>query len=164
MPRFVANRSWAGFGRIHSQGENNMSYKMIFLFLLVASCGFGQNSPASPSTTNLSGDELLARAKTIFVTSDTYYVKKEQLESGLINNKALVAQGIQVVESRQNADLVLTVKRAAFQNNFPFTFVDQESGTVVLGGTVNSLFGTVSGRIAGRLADRLKDISKTKQP
>jgi hypothetical protein len=141
-----------------------MSYKMIFLFLLVASCGFGQSAPASPSTTNPSRDELLARAKTIFVISDTHYVKKEQLESGLINCKELAARGIQVVASQRDADLVLTVKRAAFQNNFPFTFIARESGTVVLGGTVNSFFGTVSGRIAGRLADKLKDISKTKQP
>ena len=140
-----------------------MSNKMIFLFLLVASCGFGQGSSVSPSTTTtpaLARDEVLARAKTVYVISQTFYVKKEQLESGLINNKSLAARGIQVVESQKEADLVLTVKRAPFQNNFPFTFIEQENGTVVMGGTVNSLFGTVPGKIAGRLADKLKEIAK----
>lgn len=142
-----------------------MSNKMIFLFLLVASSAFGQSAPASLSSAPnvVTTDALLAQAKTIYVVSDTFYVKKEQLESGLVNNKALVAKGVQVVESKQDADLVLTVKRAPFQNNFAFTFIDQQNGTVVMGGTVNSLFGTVPGKIAGRLADKLKEIAKAKQ-
>src|SRR5579863_7488833 len=127
MPRFVANRAGACFGTMPFTRRNNMSNKMIFLFLLVASCGFGQGSSVSPSTTTtpaLARDEVLARAKTVYVISQTFYVKKEQLESGLINNKSLAARGIQVVESQKEADLVLTVKRAPFQNNFPFTFIE----------------------------------------
>ena len=113
--------------------------------------------PATPSN-----NEVLARAKKIFVISETFYVKKEQLESGLINRKELAGWGIQVVDSEKAADLILRVKRAPFQSNFPFTFTDRESKIVVLGGTVSSHFGTVPGRIADRLADRLKEIHKTK--
>lgn len=112
----------------------------------------------------LSNNELLARAKKIFVISETFYVKKEQLESGLINRKELAGWGIQVVDSEKAADLVLRVKRAPFQSNFPFTFTDRETKIVVLGGTVSSHFGTVPGRIADRFVDRLKEIHKAKQP
>jgi hypothetical protein len=163
-----------------------MSVKSVLSsLLLLGAWGFGQSTPTVPpanpteatapvsqsgtaSETNgpagLSNSELLARAKKIFVVSETFYVKKEQLESGLINRKELAAWGIQVVDSERAADLILKVKRAPFQSNFPFTFTDRESKIVVLGGTVSSHFGTVPSRIADRLVDKLKEIHKPKQP
>lgn len=160
-----------------------MSVKSIFsCMLLLSALGLGQTTPTTAperapdaasvqagaaSDTNapaeLSNNELLARAKKIFVISETFYVKKEQLESGLINRKELAGWGIQVVDSEKAADLILRVKRAPFQSNFPFTFTDRESKIVVLGGTVSSHFGTVPGKIADRFVDKLKVI-KVKQP
>jgi hypothetical protein len=120
----------------------------------------GLNQRVAPATV-LSNNELLARGKTIFVITDSFFVKKEQLERGLINRKELGDWGIHVVQSPENADLVLKVRRAPFQNNFPFTITDRVSGIVVMGGTVNSLFGTVPGKIAARLAEKLKEIGKS---
>ncbi|HXW15380.1 MAG TPA: hypothetical protein VEN79_12805 [Terriglobia bacterium] len=141
-----------------------MFNKLLVLFVLIGQLGFGQNVPHPPSATPQPADELLARAKTIYVVSHSFYVKKEQLEASLIHSKDLAAKGIQVVESERDADLVLKVGRAPFQNNFPFTFTDRRSGIVVMGGTVNSFFGTVSGRIAGRLEDKLKDVRRKSNP
>lgn len=124
---------------------------------LGAIAGEGLNQRVAPATV-LSNNELLARGKTIFVITDSFFVKKEQLERGLINRTELGEWGIHVVQSPENADLVLKVRRAPFQNNFPFTFTDRVSGIVVMGGTVNSLFGTVPGKIAARLAEKLKEI------
>lgn len=119
--------------------------------------GGGLSTNVAPATV-LSNDELLLRGKTIYVVSESFFVKKEQLERGLINRKELGDWGIHVVNLPLSADLVLHVRRAPFQNNFPFTFTDRVSGIVVMGGTVNSLFGTVPGKIAGRLAEKLKEI------
>lgn len=119
----------------------------------------GPTQAVVPATT-LSNDQLLLQDKTIFVISNSFFVKKEQLETGLIQRKELNDWGFHVIQDRQSADLILSVRRAPFQNNFPFTFTDRASGIVVLGGTVNSLFGTVPGKIAGRLADRMKEIKK----
>jgi len=113
--------------------------------------------------TALTNDELLARGKTIFVISHTFFVKKEQLESGLINRKELADWGFHVVQDMKTADFILKVKRAPFQNNFPFTLSDRASGIVLLGGTVNSLFGTVPGKISARLVEKLKQIYKGQQ-
>src|SRR5215472_6536681 len=121
----------------------------------------GLEQRVAPATV-LSNNELLARGKTIYVISDSFFVKKEQMEKGLINRKELGEWGLHVVDSAQNADLILKVRRAPFQNNFPFTLTDRVSGIVVMGGTVNSLFGTVPGKIAGRIADKLKEV-KTRQ-
>lgn len=126
----------------------------------IANTGLDQS--VAPATV-LSNADLLARSKTIYVVSNSFFVKKEQLERGLINRKELADWGIHVVDSPKQADLVLTVKRAPFQNNFPFTLTDRVSGIVVMGGTVNSLFGTVPGKIAGRLADHLKEVYKAEE-
>lgn len=115
--------------------------------------------PVVPATA-LSNDQILLQDRTIYVISGSFFVKKEELESGLVGRKELSDLGFHVVQDRKNADLILSVRRAPFQNNFPFTFTDRVSGIVVLGGTVNSLFGTVPGKIAGRLADRMKEINK----
>ena len=115
--------------------------------------------PVLPATA-LSNDQLLSQARTIFVKSNSFFVKKEQLERGLLQRKELNDWGLHVVQDEKQADLVLTVRRAPFQNNFPFTFTDRVSGIVVMGGTVNSLFGTVPGKIAGRLTDKLKEVYK----
>ena len=117
------------------------------------------SQPVLPATA-LTNDQLLAQAKTIFVKSNSFFVKKEQLERGLLERKELNDLGLHVVDEENQADLVLTVRRAPFQNNFPFIFTDRVSGIVVMGGTVNSLFGTVPGKIAGRLADKLKEVYK----
>lgn len=120
------------------------------------------NVPTQPvvPATALSNDQLLLQDRTIFVVSNSFFVKKEQLETGLIQRKELNDWGFHVVQDRKSADLILSVRRAPFQNNFPFTFTDRASGIVVLGGTVNSLFGTVPGKIAGRLVDRIKETNK----
>jgi hypothetical protein len=104
------------------------------------------SQPVLPATA-LSNDQLLAQARTIFVKSNSFFVKKEQLERGLLQRKELNDLGLHVVDEENQADLILTVRRAPFQNNFPFTFTDRVSGIVVMGGTVNSLFGTVPGRL-----------------
>lgn len=119
----------------------------------------GPSQPVVPATA-LSNDQLLLQDRTIYVISGSFFVKKEELESGLVGRKELSDWGFHVVQDRKNADLILSVRRAPFQNNFPFTFTDRASGIVVLGGTVNSLFGTVPGKIAGRLVDKLKEINK----
>ena len=124
---------------------------------LGAIAGEGLNQRVAPATA-LTNNDLLARGKTISVITDSFFVKKEQLERGLINRKELGDWGLHVVQTPQNADLILKVRRAPFQNNFPFTITDRESGIVVMGGTVNSLFGTIPGKIAARLADKLKEI------
>lgn len=119
----------------------------------------GPTQPVVPATA-LSNDQILLQDRTVFVISNSFFVKKEELETGLIQRKELSDWGFHVVQDRKNADLILSVRRAPFQNNFPFTFTDRVSGIVVLGGTVNSLFGTVPGKIAGRLVDRITEINK----
>jgi len=149
-------------------------HKFIFCLLLaIAPVAFSQESstaaPSSPPSgapsltpAQLSKKELLARDKIFFITSDTFYVKKEELEKGLLNREEFEKWGLLVTHNQSDADAILYVRRAAFQNNFPYTVTDRETGIVIMGGEVNSLFGTVPGKIAGDIVNKLRPIYEPK--
>ncbi|HTD21217.1 MAG TPA: hypothetical protein VK738_01040 [Terriglobales bacterium] len=152
-------------------------HKLIFCLLLaIAPVAFSQESstvqPSSPPATSstssppspapLSKKDLMARDKIFFVTSDTFYVKKEELEKGLLNREEFEKWGLLVTHNQRDADAILYVRRAAFQNNFPYTVTDRQTGIVIMGGEVNSLFGTVPGKIAGDIVNKLRPIYEPK--
>src|SRR5260370_20169490 len=110
----------------------------------------------SPTPSQLSKKELLARDKIFFITSDTFYVKKEELEKGLLNREEFEKWGLLVTHNQSDADAILYVRRAAFQNNFPYTVTDRETGIVIIGGEVNSLSGTVPVKLAGETVTSLR--------
>ena len=120
-------------------------------------------SAISQETKGASNRELLSKGKLIYVKSKTYFVKKSELERGLLNNKDLERMGIQVTQNERDADFVLFVKRAAFQNFFPYTLTDRNTGKIVLAGEPSSLGGTVPGKIARDIANKLKSIDEQKE-
>jgi hypothetical protein len=146
-------------------------HKFIFCLLLaIAPVAFSQESStvpsspssAAPSPAPLSKKDLMARDKIFFVMSDTFYVKKEELEKGLLNREEFEKWGLLVTHNERDADAILLVRRAAFQNNFPYTVTDRQTGIVIMGGEVNSLFGTVPGKIAGDIVNKLRPIYEPK--
>lgn len=135
-----------------------MHKKLLLGLLAAVSVAWGQDNP-TPST-----NELLSKDKVFYIESGTYFVKKEEIEKGLLKRKEFEKWGLQITQLRNEADLVLLVKRAAFQNNFPYTVTDRRTGTVVLAGEVNSLGGTVPGKIASQIVDKLKKIYEPRIP
>jgi hypothetical protein len=120
------------------------------MFVLLAAA---QDAPRP--TTNR---ELLAKGHTFFIKTDTVFVVKEELEKGLLKNEDLDRMGVQVTENENEADFVLKVRRVPFQNNFPYTVTDRNTGRVIMAGEPNSLGGTVPGKIAADIARKLKRI------
>src|SRR5260370_42614992 len=152
-------------------------HKFIFYLLLaIAPVAFSQESstaaPSSPPATSstsappsaapLSKKDLMARDKIFFVASDTFYVKKEELEKGLLNREEFEKWGLLVTHNQSDADAILYVRRAAFQNNFPYTVTDRETAIVIMGAEVNSLFGTVPVNIARDIVNTLRPSSEPK--
>ena len=118
--------------------------------------------PAAQAASAPSKKDLMARDKIFYVCSDTFYVQKEEVERGLLNRKEFNEWGLMVSKNEHSADAILFVRRAPFQNNFPYTVTDRQSGIVIMGGEVNSLGGTVPGKIAADIVDRLKPIYEPK--
>ena len=147
-------------------------HKVTFCILMaIASSALGQEKSPTPASSSAPAAEtpvpnlkkdLMARDKIFYVCSDTFYVKKEELEKGLLNRKEFDAWGLMVSKNEHDADAVLFVRRAPFQNNFPYTVTDRQSGIVIMGGEVNSLGGTVPGKIAADIVDKLKPIYEPK--
>jgi len=125
----------------------------------VTSGGLNQNVVAA---SDLSNNELLVRSRTIFVISDSVFVKKADMEKYLLRQKELEEYRLHVVQSKQDADLILQIKRIPFTNNFPYSITDRVSSIVLMQGEIDAFPSKVPPQIAAALAEKLKEANKKK--
>ena len=167
-----------------------MPKKLIFLLVVICGAALAQGTQSPPSQSNqekkkpdsalgtgtsgglsqnvvpatdLSKNELLARARTIYVVSDSIFVKKEDMEKYLLRQKELEDYRLHVVQTKRDADLVLQIKRIPFTNNFPYSITDRVSSIVLLQGEIDALPSKVPAQIATALAEKLKEANKPKK-
>ncbi len=101
--------------------------------------------------------ELVSRARSVYVESDTFYMKREHLESSLLGRKEFIAWDMRVTEEKNLADLLITVKRVPFSNHFNYTVTHRTTQTTVMAGKVDSLAGRVYGLIADEIVHKMKE-------
>ena len=124
-----------------------------FLFLtlvLISSAGFAQDGSRLPDN-----KDLVARARSFYVDSDTFYMKPEALQSSLLGRAEFKAWDLQITGKRDLADLVVRVHRIPFSNHFTYTVTDRDTATIVMAGKVDSLAGTVYGQIAKEIVEKM---------
>lgn len=115
------------------------------------------NSTDSQTSTNTTDPRaLLASARTIYVNSQSAFVKNKAMISALNDHKELRQYGLAVTDSASTADLMLSIDRSSFTIEYSFTVIHVRTRIVVASGHVNSLFGTVPGKIANSFAKQLK--------
>ena len=133
------------------------SFLFAFLFaiaaLVLVKAASSQQHQQLPSN-----KELVSRAHSVYVETDSFWMKRESLESSLLGKPEFKAWNMQIAGKRQYADLVIHVKRNLFTNHFLYTVTDTETNTVVIAGKVDSLAGTVYGQIAGEVCDKMKKL------
>jgi hypothetical protein len=100
--------------------------------------------------------ELVSRARSFYVKSDSFYMKREALESSLLGRDEFKAWDLQVAGKEELADMLITVRRIPFSNHFTYTVTDRETETIVMAGKVDSLAGTVYGLIADEIVHKMK--------
>jgi hypothetical protein len=130
------------------------SFLLAFLFALVALTLVQVASAQDRRLPN--NKELVSQAQSVYVETETFYMKREALESSLLGKPEFKAWEMQVTGKRQLADLLIHVKRIPFSNHFLYTVTDRRTDTVVMAGKVDSLAGTVYGQIAGEICDKMK--------
>jgi hypothetical protein len=129
--------------------------KNVIIFLTVlAACGSTVAQDREESIPD--NKELVSAARTIHVESDTFYMKRENLESSLLGRAEFKAWDIRVTGRRDLADLLIFVKRVPFTNHFTYTVTDRRTETIVMAGKVDSLAGTVYGLIADEIVHKMK--------
>ena len=127
--------------------------KTVFFVLLVvaAGAGFGQGNSRLPDK-----KELVTRARSLFIHSDTFFMKREQLESSMMGRAEFKAWDLQITNKKDLADLLVRVRRIPFTNHFSYTVTDRATDTVVMAGQVDSLAGTGHGLIADEIVHKMK--------
>jgi hypothetical protein len=117
----------------------------------MAASAFAQDSRRIPTN-----KELVSKARSVHVQSDTFYMKREALESSLLGRAEFKAWEMQITGKPQMADLLVRVKRVPFSNHFSYTVTDRVTDTIVMAGKVDSLAGTVYGLIADEIVHKMK--------
>jgi len=125
-------------------------YLFFTLFLAFSAVAIAQQNPQLPHN-----KELVSRARSFYVQSDTFYMKREALESSLLGQKEFKAWDLQITGNEALADMLIRVKRVPFSNHFSYTVTDRATDTIVMAGKVDSLARTVYGRIAKEIVDKM---------
>ena len=126
--------------------------RLFFLTLmsLISSIGWAQQASRLPDNR-----QLVTKARSYYVETDSFYMKREALESSLLGQKEFKAWDLQVTGRKDLADMVVRVKRVPFSNHFSYTVTDRETDTIVMAGKVDSLRGTVYGRVAKEIVEKM---------
>jgi hypothetical protein len=137
--------------RVHHHGGATMKrFLFLTLFFVISSAGFAQQNPQLPHN-----KELVSRARSFYVQSDTFYMKREALESSLLGQAEFKAWDLQITGNEALADILIRVKRVPFSNHFSYTVTDRGTDTIVMAGKVDSLAGTVYGQIAKEIVEKM---------
>jgi hypothetical protein len=128
-----------------------MKRHLLAIFTLITSvAAFAQQDQRIPDNR-----ELVSRARSYYVDSDSFYMKREALESSLLGQAEFKAWNLQVTNRADLADMIVHVKRVPFSNHFSYTVTDRATDTIVMAGKVDSLAGTVYGRIAKEIVEKM---------
>lgn len=125
-------------------------YLFLTLILAISMAAIAQQGSRPPDNR-----ELVSRARSFYVQSDTFYMKREALASSLLGQAEFKAWNLQITGREELADMVVRVKRVPFSNHFSYTVTDRATDTIVMAGKVDSLAGTVYGRIAKEIVDKM---------
>jgi len=130
-----------------------MKRSLLFALLLISTISFAQDNAKLPDN-----KALVAKAHSFYVDSDSFYMKREALESSLLGQPEFKAWDLQITNRKDLADVIVHVKRVPFSNHFSYTVTDRETETIVMAGKVDSLGGTVYGQIAKEIVHKMKTL------
>jgi hypothetical protein len=134
----------------NTEASSMKQFLFLTLLLVVSSAGFAQQNPQLPHN-----KELVSRARSFYVQSDTFYMKREALESSLLGQAEFKAWDLQITGTEALADMLIRVKRVPFSNHFSYTVTDRGTDTIVMAGKVDSLAGTVYGQVAKEIVEKM---------
>jgi len=129
----------------------------IVLSLLLATCAAAQEpelATRSRTTTTLTERPAPQPARKIFVRSNSLLVRGAVVEDKLLKNSGFKRLGFVITRDLQDADLVLELRHDLL-TMYVFTVVDTKTMTVVAGGKLSSLGGTVADKVAKRFVKEM---------
>jgi hypothetical protein len=103
---------------------------------------------------------LLARARTVYVCSDTSYFEEAQLQNELRKRDELEAWRVVFVDGHQGssvADILVEIDRPLFTFTFTYEIMDRATGIVLATGKVKAFDGNAAApKLAARIVEDMK--------
>jgi len=114
---------------------------------------------------NVAANETYSRARTttsrrVFVRSKSLLVRGAVVEEKLLKNGEFKQLGLSITRDESDADIILELRHDLL-TMYVFTVVEVKTQTVIAGGKLSSLGGTVADKVAKRF---VKVMSGTNQP
>jgi hypothetical protein len=100
------------------------------------------------------------RSRRVFVRSTSLLVSAAVVEDKLLKQPEFSQLGLVITRDPYEADLILELRHDVL-TKYVFTVVDAKTRTVIAGGKLSSLGGTVAGKLAKRF---VKDIARVDSP
>lgn len=126
-----------------------LSLALIGLFLTISGIGFAQNPSVSAVTTPPAAVE-----KRVFVRSEALLVRAAVVEEKLMKRPEFTKMGLVITRDEASADIILELRHDVL-TKYVYSAVDKKTQTVLAGGKVSSLGGTVAGKVAKRFLKQL---------
>jgi cytochrome c-type biogenesis protein CcmE len=140
--------------------EANMRLKILVVVLLAASTAFLSMQKAVAQ--NAAVGETSGRARTttsrrVFVRSNSLLVRGAVVEDKLLRRPEFRQLGFVITRDAADADIILELRHDLL-TKYIFSVVDVRTQTVIAGGKLSSLGGTVAGKVAKRF---VKEMART---
>jgi hypothetical protein len=93
-------------------------------------------------------------ARKVFVRSEALLVRASVVEDKLIKRAEFNQLGLVLTRNERDADIILELRHDVL-TKYVYSVVDTKTQTVIAGGKVSSLGGTVAGKVAKRFLKQL---------
>ena len=118
-----------------------------------------ENAAAQNSAIN----ETNSRAKTtssrrVFVRSKSLLVRGAVVEDKLLKRSEFKQLGFSITRDEADADIILELRHDLL-TKYVFTVVEVKTQTVIAGGKLSSLGGTVAGKVAKRFVREMSEVA-----
>ena len=119
----------------------------------IASAQSGTNEPSGQRA-------RIINSRRVFVRSSSLLVRGAVVEDKLLKNSEFKQMGFVITRDPQDADLVLELRHDLL-TMYVFTVVDVKTMSVIAGGKLSSVGGTVAGKVAKRFVKEMSAIKTT---
>jgi hypothetical protein len=142
---------------MEKQSNSSVRYQpairlMFVLAIVFTAATIGNAQSATP---NESGQRArIVSARRVFVRSTSLLVRGAVVEDKLLKNAQFKQMGFVITRDPQDADLVLELRHDLL-TMYVFTVVEVKTMTVIAGGKLSSLGGTVADKVAKRFVKEM---------
>jgi hypothetical protein len=126
--------------------------------MVMSSHSFAQNAPGqnfSASNTRANQISTVPGSRRVFVRSKALLVRAAVVEEKLMKRPEFTQLGLAITRDESTADIILELRHDVL-TKYVYSAVDTKTQTVLAGGKVSSLGGTVAGKIAKRFVKQLE--------